>query len=533
MSARRADPARLARLAVPGAALVAFAVATVGLADDPAARLRTSRLGVALALLGAMAAAWRHRRALRRRVAAFFFHVDDPLNLAFTRLVVFSVIATYVPIHTVASFAQLPSDVVRMPIGMGWALPWMPRTPESAIVLGEVMRVSAAAAALGFVTPLSTWLAALSSCFFLVIPHMFGHVGHDRHHLVWFALLLAASPCGDRLSVDAALRAFRRRRAGVPAAPPAPAPRYGFPRRCMLLTMGVAYFFAGFWKLAAVGVDWFRTDNLAYLAAKLAWAGVTDLGANIAAHTWLMRAGAFGTIGFELGFLFALFSRWGRVAALGGAFVFHAATFVFLGISFGSLLYCYVGLLDVAGALRPRRDAEEAQGLLGVSPEPRAPSGTPGTRPRRPSLPAYAVAVVVLGGNLLFGVLRIGDGWPFACYPRFDVLQTSLFTSYVIEGETASGTPLRLHDGELGGPLGRHFYNIFRATQARVGGVEQADGREPRWRALCTFAWGHDPRLRGARTLRFVLEDVDVAADRGRGRVVDRRLLFPCTPPPP
>jgi hypothetical protein len=38
--------------------------------------------------------------------------------------------------------------------------------------------------------------------------------------------------------------------------------------------MGVAYFFAGFWKLATVGTAWFTSDSLSHLAAKLAYAGI-------------------------------------------------------------------------------------------------------------------------------------------------------------------------------------------------------------------------------------------------------------------
>ncbi len=225
-------------------------------------------------------------------------------------------------------------------------------------------------------------------------------------------------------------------------------------------------------------------------------------------------------MGFEIGFLFALFSTVGRRVAFAAAFAFHLATYVLLGISFGSLLYCYLGLLDFAGWLR----------RFGLS-APRQPPGPEASRPALPSRLAYATAIVVLGGNLLFGTLRIGNGWPFACYPRFDVLHTPLYTSYVVEGDTRSGERVRLHDGELGGPLGRHFYNIFRATQARVGGLEEIAGREPRWRALCSFVWRHDPRLRDADDVRFVLEDIDVSANGGRGQVIGRRAMFACAPP--
>lgn len=501
--------------ALAGAAASLFALALIDPTHDATTRLWLSRVAVGVAVASGLDAAWQRRRTVMHRLAAFLLAPDDPLNLAWTRFVVFGVIATRISVAHIAAFAQLPAEIVRVPVGMGWAQPWIPRSPDAIAALGWTMRVAAAAAALGAATRLTSWIAAITACVLLVIPHMFGHVGHDRHHLVWFALLLAASPCGDRLGVDAAVRAFRRRGAARDSTSSAPAPRYGFPRRSMLLVMGVAYFFAGFWKLAAAGVDWFRSDSLALLAAKLAWAGIANPTLHAAAHPLLVRAAALGVVCFEIGFVFAIFSRLGRKLAIGAAFAFHTVASALLGISFGTLLYCYVGLADVAGWLR-------RMGALTAGPTSAA------SNTAFPSRVAYATATLVIGGNLLFGALRIGDGWPFACYPRFDVLQSSLFTSYVLEGETTSGTRVRLQDAELGGAFGPHFYNLFRANQARGGGLEDVDGREPRWRALCTFAWSHDPRLRGAHDVRFVLEDIDVAADAGRGRVLGRRVVFTC-----
>jgi hypothetical protein len=437
------------------------------------------------------------------------------VNLAFARFVIFAVIALRFSTETYVAFAQLPRELLRPPIGMGWALPLVPLEPEGVRALALVLRLSAVAAALGLATRVSTVLATLAAGLFFAIPHLFGHVGHDRHHLIWFAALLAASPCGDRLSLDALWRRFRR---GPAEAPPGPAVRYGFPLRAILLVMGAAYFFSGFWKLASIGVGWFWSDSLNNLAAKLAWAGLGGHPDVIRRFPWLAPVGGLGTVAFELGFVFLVVSsRAGRIVALVAAFAFHIGTFFLLGISFGHLLYCYLGLIDVAGLAR----------RFGLA---RAEANRP--EPSRVALPMRATALVVIGGVALFGALRVGNGWPFACYPRFDVRHTPRVTSYVVEGRGPSGERLRLHDGELGGPLlGRHFYNLLRANQARVAGLEDADGREPRWRAACTFLWGHHPALRDATAVRFLLDDVDVSADGGHGRILRERELFACAPP--
>jgi hypothetical protein len=190
-----------------------------------------------------------------------------------------------------------------------------------------------------------------------------------------------------------------------------------------------------------------------------------------------------------------------------------------LGISFGHLLYCYCALFDWAGWWRR---------LGGPMPlEPGAGASMSG-----PSVLQYAVAVAVIGGNLAFGALRIGNGWPFACYPRFDVLHTPMATSYVVTATTSDGRAVRLHDAELGGPqLGRHFYNLFRANQARVSGLDDVDGRLRRWQLLCTFVWAHHPAMKNARDVTFLLDDLDLSAGPGHPRRLGERSRVACDRP--
>jgi hypothetical protein len=435
---------------------------------------------------------------------------DDPLNLAVARVVVFAVIGWRFAIDPLVAVAQLPPDLVRVPIGIGWAQSFIPTDPDSVRLLGLVVRLSAAAAAFGLLTRVSAWVATVSACLLFVIPNMYGHVGHDRHHLIWFGAVLAASPCGDRLSLDRLIQTLR----SGPQPLPGPDVRYGFPLSVMLVTMGVAYFWAGFWKLAIVGPAWFASDSLSHLAAKLSYAGIGGRAGPLLAHPLLMRALGFGTIAFELGFLLlVVLNR--RAIALVAACVFHVGTYLALGISFGHLLYCYLGLLDWAG-LRRR---------LGTNPIASTPAPSSGM----PSALQLSVAIVAIGGNLVFGVLRIGNGWPLACYPRFDVLHTALVTSYVVTGVAADGHRVRLHDAQLGGPqLGRHFYNLFRANQARAGGLESVEGRLQRWQQLCSFVWATHPQLRDAGDVRFLLDDLDLSSGPDEPRRLGERALFAC-----
>ncbi len=443
------------------------------------------------------------------RFRSFLFAAGDPINLGFARLVVFAVIGIRFWTASYVAAAQIPDALLQPPLGFGWALALVPRDPAAVERLALLLRVAALAAALGLFTRVTTVVATAAALLLFVIPHLFGHVGHDRHHLVWFAAILAASPCGDALSLDA----WWRRRRGVPV--PRPAVRYGFPLRAILLVMGIAYFFSGFWKLASCGLAWFTSDSLANLTAK---AGYTGIGARpewTRAYAWLTHVGGAIGLTFELSFLaLVVTSRLGRVAALVMAFVFHLGVYLLLGISFAHLLYCYLAFIDVGGLWRR---------LTGVA----TPAPDPGARV---GLASGTVAASVALGVFAFGAAHLGNGWPFAGYPRFDTLHTPLLTSYVLEGRRRDGSVVRLHDAGLGvPPLGRHLFNILRANQNRVPGLEEPGGREPRWRAACTFFWRQDPRLHGATSVRFILEDLDLTEPTPRR--LRERALFECAPP--
>ncbi|MGH7895247.1 MAG: hypothetical protein ACREQL_11310 [Candidatus Binatia bacterium] len=476
----------------------------------------------------------------RRAGAAYFYADESPVNLGVARIAVFVALAWSMDVTTLVHPTLLPPALIRAPIGMTWLQPLVPACPESALALLWVVRVSAWCAAFGVLTRVSMAVAALGSVFLLVIPSMYGHVAHVRHHLVWFSSLLALSRCGDALSVDAWWRRVRGRE------PPllAPAPCYGFPLRAMAVVLGVFYLFAGVAKLAA-GPDWVLSDNLEHLAAKQAFSangvepvvGHQPIGAVAAGpwweyltsrrvlepSPWLARAGGVFTLVFEVGFVFAVLTSTGRLAAAFAGVVFHNFTRVFVGIGFDELLLCYPLLVDVDGWARwlGRR-------LGRIGP---ARDGVEGTDGRRmpPSTPLVAMATFLILGNTTFGLLRIGNGWPLTCAPRFDVVHSALYTSYVVSGVRPDGTEIHVRDGGLGGPVfGRRLRHVFRARQSNPPGLEEPGDRLVRWHILCAVVWNHHPRLADASDVRFSLVDVDLAHGADHPRVLAERELFHC-----
>jgi hypothetical protein len=478
----------------------------------------------------------------RRAVAAFFYADDSAINLGVARIAVFLAVAWSTDVAYLVHPMTLPHELIRVPIGMGWLQPLIPIRPASALALLWLVRVSALCAALGLATRLSTAVAALGTLFLFAIPNLYGHVAHVHHHLVWFTALLATSRCGDALSLDAWWRRVRGRgprRLG-------PAPCYGFPLRAMAVVLGVSYFFAGFWKVAVGGPDWIFSNNLVYLAAKqgfsangadpvvgdqivgpvaaFSWTELLTSRRVLEPPPWLARVGGLFTIVFELGFLFAILSPTGRlVAALAGV-AFHNFTRVFAGIGFDELLLCYPFLVDVDGWARwlGRR--------LGWVVAASHHTGETADRSRaQPSAPLVAMAAFLILGTAAFGLLRIGGGWPFACAPRFEVVHSPLYTSYVVSGVRPDGTQIHVRDGGLGGPIfGRRLRELFRARQYHLPGTEQPGERLRRWHVLCAVVWNHHPSFVDATDVRFSLVDVDLSRGSANPRVIGERESFHC-----
>src|SRR5262245_27677019 len=192
---------------------------------DLPARLMISRafLVAVFGLLALLAVVrW---RTLRHVLLQFFTASGSPLNLAIYRIVLFATILVDPDVDyeldRMIFFARLPRQLQMPNPGLEWLLPHVPITPGLALTSFILLRTFSVAAIIGLFSRTSALLVVIVALYALGLPQFYGQVNH-YHHLVWFAALLAASPCGDALSVDALVRAWRRGGAGSTApAPPA------------------------------------------------------------------------------------------------------------------------------------------------------------------------------------------------------------------------------------------------------------------------------------------------------------------------
>jgi len=300
----------------------------------------------AIAYLTAVCAAKRER--VGKIIRDFFTAEAGPVNLAIFRIVFFGTLLAWDELPKVVWYSRLPEEL-QFPLGgLGWVFHHLPFDEASVLTAITALKVVCVTGILGLFSRLSAFLAAVLGFYVLGIPQCFGKVVHYSH-LVWFPLLLAATPCGDTLSCDALFRSWKRADCGV-TDPPSASRAYGLPMQFILLLMGVLFFFPGFWKWWVSGIDWAVGDNLKYhIYSKWYELGGWRPFFRIDHYPFLYQSAALVTLFFEISLVFLIFfpkvRPWLAVAGL----LFHNFTNAFMQIGFWALQPLYVAFINWQG----------------------------------------------------------------------------------------------------------------------------------------------------------------------------------------
>lgn len=286
---------------------------------------------------------WRYQ--VLRTIENFFTAATHPINLAVFRVVFFGSFIT-INISNIVEFSQIPAELRVLPVGFGWLFSYLPINETLAKITGTLLLVFCFTAMIGLFTRTSALLTTVLGFYALAIPNLFGKVNHNDIHFLYFSAILAASGCGDLFSVDAILSAWKRSENGI-VEPPVPSKLYTLPLRFIWLLMGIMYFFPGFWKLWHSGFDWFLSDNLKFML----YSNWHSLGGwmpflRIDKYPLLYKLSAFGTILFEIAFIFLIFLPKLRILLAFGGIIFHSSIKALMNISFIRLQICYVAFFD-------------------------------------------------------------------------------------------------------------------------------------------------------------------------------------------
>lgn len=356
------------------------------------------------------------RRAFATAVRQFFLEPSSAINLALLRVLLFSLIFREITVGRSAFYAQLPRELMGPRWGWDLLKPALPLSPEVSTALEWLLLIASAFAIAGLWSRVAVPVAALASIYVLGIPNFFMKIDHGYHAIVLCALVLAASPCGDALSLD---RLWRRSRGH---APPTASVAYTLPMRFCWLILGTVYLFPGFCKLWDSGDLWLNGTKLKVFLYS-AWAARPNLvpPARIDEWPYALQLLGFATIFFEIGLMFALFNRSTRIVAAFSAVLFHLGTGAFMGIRYHPVLPLIL-LLDFPG-LAVWLEARAPRLVAWAWARAKLPTKQPASMPLlrrhgRAVLPSILVGSALFAGQMWTGVARI-HSWPISIHPLF------------------------------------------------------------------------------------------------------------------
>lgn len=356
------------------------------------------------------------------QIPAFLRPAGSAVNLAVVRIMCCSAALLWTRPDRLVDRATLEAPRVP-PTLTGTLLLDLPRSTAVVAVAAVGLTVSLVLGLIGWRTRPALFSAVVLWWYVVGLTQTFGKVDHS-HHLLWFLVVLAASPCSDALAIDA----YGRRR-------PHDSPAYGFPVRVIWLLIGLAYFSAGLWKLGSIGFEWITSDNLRNLiwSERLARGGCEPW-VDITGSPLLLRAGALFAVVFELGFVFLVFTR-ARPVAVALGVIFHMSTWATMGISFLTLVTLYGVFFDWTDCVE--RFGSAWRRLTGAASSVRQQAA----RPQRGGLVVVVLPLTLVVLVALAGASRELNGWPVASYPDFGYRVASEQSMVTLR---AGGEPVRI-----------------------------------------------------------------------------------------
>jgi hypothetical protein len=397
-----------------------------------------------------------YRSSLGGILKAFFLEPQSGLNLAIVRIAVYTAVLVELPWHRIYDYLLLPVFLRRPPPGIQYyaVLLDLPQWCLEGILV--VFYISVAMSLVGLFTKQATQTAALFGLVALAIPELFGKVDH-YHYLYSIMVLLAFSPCGDFLSLDR-LRSNTDQSLSIHIE----SSRYGLPIRCAVLTLGVFYFFAGYWKWMNVGFEYIFTENMRLLMIhKWLDAGAGPPAIRIDQSPFLYMSGAFACLVFELGFIAIMFMGRSARASLGLMGIsFHELIALFLQIPFRTLEMCYATLLDWykvfrgLGLISPMR---------GTSPATRSDTVREVLVENRLLVIACSVLVA---GNVFAGFMHL-HSWPFSCPPDFSYRYPTQSVTFGLNLQLSDGSVVFVKRDDMNPGVDSTRFGLLLAAAAR------------------------------------------------------------------
>jgi predicted DCC family thiol-disulfide oxidoreductase YuxK len=289
--------------------------------------------------------------SLVRRAGAiltgYFGEPTHPFNLAVVRILVFVVCLAAFDWDQLLFFSGLPSILLFPPHSLLWLVPHIPINPQLAGFSAVVYLSGCILGLFGLFTRWAALAVVASGLYALGIPNLYGKV-NNYNHALWFAAVLAFSPCSDAFSLDAVRRGWAAAdRNEVVRSTPSVA--YALPIRFIWVLLGIIYFFPGLWKLRSAGLDWaLGPPFLSILYQKWFELGWWTPVFRIDQFPLLLKATGLATMLWELTFVLLIFPKTTRPFAVVTGTLFHWMTRVFMQIFLWDLNLMYLSFFDLS-----------------------------------------------------------------------------------------------------------------------------------------------------------------------------------------
>lgn len=427
----------------------------------------------------------------------------SPFNLAVFRIVTFLYIFIRARRINLEYYLGLPVELRVPPPGYEAWFHLIPLDPATAHTARLCLMILALMASAGLLTKISAWTATALSLYVFLIPVMFGKIDHGHHHMVWFMLLLAASPCHHALSVDKLFASLRGRKLKGESAAGSHT-QYRLPFCFAWLLFGLIYFFPGFWKVWYTGWYWAFSDNLINRMREMWYLREIAPPLGIDRFPLLIHLGAFGAILFELTAPLMILTPAGRLIFAAAGMTFHLGVRMFMLIDF-SVLYCYYFILIDWHGLLERITGRQKSVKIETEQEPR----------RQPVL--IACGCLLIAAHLVCGFRHI-TSWPFAHYPTFRNYRKLEHNKVVIQAVFPGG---RTRDYEIRDLKGLISYSHFGKYERLIyyGNQKIAIG-------TIGLLMKKFPGLSKAVEFRVIGIDTQLDTRQGRTKETGRKTLF-------
>jgi hypothetical protein len=265
---------------------------------------------------------------------AYWFPTTSTRNLAICRIVAVAAqllwfLPRFAPLRVQINLLEKNSEFMAPQLIIRAISAMVPRelffTPSVFTALYGLTVVAGIAALIGFFTRTSLFLLAFGSWILIAHKYSYADIHHPEALFAIFLLVLAFSPSGESLSIDALLR---RRRLGTAAASlPAPVDTAMWPLKLMHVLLAMTYFSTGVTKLLSGGLEWINGYTLRGYLFQDAIPRDMPLGIWMAQHHDLAIVASVFTVLYEIFFFVSLVVPWTAPFFFVSGVFFHLTLF--------------------------------------------------------------------------------------------------------------------------------------------------------------------------------------------------------------